>query len=85
MLLDLDMPGMNGYEVIEHVRRDRKFNALPIVVVTSNEDMGSIDRAYSAGATSFVIKPVNWRLLAYQLQFVMRAHHRAGAGAGQAH
>src|SRR3954452_4432572 len=42
-------------------------------VITSREDMFAIDRAYEVGATSFVSKPVNWRILGYQLRYVMRA------------
>ena len=50
----------------------RSLCRLPIVVVTGREDIRSIDRAYSLGATSFVAKPVNWRLLSHQLKYVLR-------------
>ena len=72
-LVDLDMPGMSGFEVIEHIRRDPAFRHLPIIVCTSNEDIASIDKAYRVGATSFITKPVNWRLFSYQLRYVIRA------------
>jgi DNA-binding response OmpR family regulator len=36
--------------------------------------MVSIDQAYEAGATAFMCKPVNWRLLSHQIKFLMRAH-----------
>lgn len=72
-LVDLDMPGISGFEMIERIRATPRLSQLPIVVVTSNEDVASIDRAYQAGATSFVTKPVNWRLLSYQLRYVLRA------------
>jgi CheY-like chemotaxis protein len=67
------MPGINGFEMIERIRANPDFRRLPVVVVTSNEDVASIDRAYRAGATSFVTKPVNWRLLSYQLRYVLSA------------
>ena len=35
--------------------------------------MAAIDRAFEAGATSFLVKPINWRLLSYQIRYVMRA------------
>lgn len=73
-LIDLDMPGMGGLEMIRRMRADAALRRLPIVVVTGREDMASIDLAYRAGATSFVTKPVNWRLLSYQLRYVLRAH-----------
>ena len=72
-MLDVDMPGMSGYELLECMRGQRKLRNLPIVMVTGREDILSIDRAYALGATSFVTKPVNWRQLSYQLQYVIRA------------
>jgi CheY-like chemotaxis protein len=72
-LIDLEMPGMGGLEMIKHLRADPRHCDLPIVVVTGRDDMSSIDLAYEAGATSFVTKPVNWRLMSYQLRYVLRA------------
>jgi PleD family two-component response regulator len=43
-------------------------------VVTGREDVSAVDRAFTAGATSFVVKPLHWRLLSYQIRFVWRAH-----------
>jgi CheY-like chemotaxis protein len=79
VLCDLDMPGMNGLEVIRTIRDDPRLKHLPVVVVTGREDVVSIDMAYEAGATSFVTKPVNWRLLSYQLRYVLRAHALSAA------
>jgi CheY-like chemotaxis protein len=72
-LIDLEMPGMGGLEMIKRLRADPVHHDLPIVVVTGRDDMSSIDLAYEAGATSFVTKPVNWRLMSYQLRYVLRA------------
>jgi CheY-like chemotaxis protein len=72
-LIDLEMPGMGGLEMIKRLRADPHHCDLPIVVVTGRDDMSSIDLAYEAGATSFVTKPVNWRLMSYQLRYVLRA------------
>jgi len=73
-LIDVDMPGMNGIEMVARLRADPRFDALPLMVVTGREDMLSIDQAYEAGATAFMCKPVNWRLLAHQIRFMIRAH-----------
>ena len=78
-VIDLDMPIVNGFQVIRRVRNDPALRGLPIVVVTGREDVESIDRAYDEGATSFVTKPVNWRLLSYQLRYVMRAQRMASS------
>jgi CheY-like chemotaxis protein len=72
-LVDLEMPGIGGLEMIKRLRADPLHCDLPIVVVTGRDDMSSIDLAYEAGATSFVTKPVNWRLMSYQLRYVLRA------------
>lgn len=73
-LIDVDMPGMDGIEMVRRIRADRRFDALPLMVITGREDMVSIDQAYAAGATSFMCKPVNWRLLGHQIRFMVRAH-----------
>ncbi|HEY8565888.1 MAG TPA: hybrid sensor histidine kinase/response regulator [Beijerinckiaceae bacterium] len=72
VLTDLEMPVLNGFGLVERIRADRRFEGLPIMVITSREDMFAIDRAYEVGATSFVTKPVNWRLLGYQLRYILR-------------
>ncbi|MGL4497298.1 MAG: response regulator [Beijerinckiaceae bacterium] len=74
-LIDVDMPGMDGIEMVRRIRADRRLDALAIMVVTGREDFASIDLAYQAGATSFMCKPVNWRLLSHHVRFMMRAHH----------
>jgi CheY-like chemotaxis protein len=74
VLLDLEMPRMDGFEALERLRRDERTRALPIIVVTGREDVGAIDRAFQSGATSFLVKPINWRLLTYQIRYVYRAH-----------
>lgn len=72
-LIDLEMPGMGGLEMIKRLRADPAHCDLPVIVVTGREDVRSIDLAYEVGATSFVTKPVNWRLMSYQLRYVLRA------------
>ncbi len=73
VLLDLEMPGMDGFETLERLRADPRFVDLPVIVVTGREDVAAVDRAFQVGATSFVVKPLNWRLLSYQLRYVHRA------------
>jgi CheY-like chemotaxis protein len=73
ILLDLEMPKMDGFEVLQQLQDQPDTANIPVIVVTGREDVGAIDRAFQAGATSFVVKPINWRLLSYQIRFVRRA------------
>lgn len=73
-LFDVEMPGIDGIEAVRRIRANPAFDDLPVMVITGLEDMRSIDRAYEAGATAFMCKPVNWRLLSHQVKFLLRAH-----------
>jgi DNA-binding response OmpR family regulator len=72
VLLDLEMPTMDGFQVLEALRASETHRDLPVIVVTGREDVDAVDRAFAAGATSFVVKPMNWRLLSHQLRYVHR-------------
>ncbi|OGN43217.1 MAG: histidine kinase [Caulobacterales bacterium RIFCSPHIGHO2_01_FULL_70_19] len=77
VLLDLEMPGMDGFAVLERMREDAALRHVPVVVQTGREDVEAIDRCFHLGAASFVMKPLNWRLLTYQIRYVLRAERRA--------
>jgi two-component system chemotaxis response regulator CheY len=57
MVLDLNMPDIGGFEVIEFVRCQDKLKQLPILVVTTRGDEGSKTRALELGASAFMTKP----------------------------
>jgi len=72
VLLDVDMPGLDGYAVCRRLRSDPRFTSVPIVMVTGHEDSAAIGRAFDAGATDFISKPVNWALLPRRLEYILR-------------
>lgn len=72
ILLDLEMPLMDGFEVLSRLRADERTRRTPVVMVTGREDIAAVDKAFQAGATSFLVKPINWRLLSYQIRYVHR-------------
>lgn len=74
VLLDLEMPRMDGFEALSRLRADPEHAHTPVIVVTGREDVEAIDKAFQAGATSFLVKPLNWRLLSYQIRYVNRTH-----------
>ncbi len=57
LVTDLDMPGMNGFELIERVRSDPRFPLLPIVVISGATDPAAHGRALASGASAFFAKP----------------------------
>jgi diguanylate cyclase (GGDEF)-like protein len=72
VLLDVDMPGMDGYSVCRRLRAEARFASVPIVMVTGHEDSAAISLAFDAGATDFISKPVNWALLPRRLAYILR-------------
>jgi diguanylate cyclase (GGDEF)-like protein len=71
-LLDVEMAQGDGYQACTNIRFLPGGADLPIVMVTGCDDTQSIDRAYEAGATDFVVKPINWALLGHRIRYVMR-------------
>jgi len=58
-LLDIVMPEMDGVEACARIRNDGRHADLPIIMVTSLDDMDSLSNAFVAGATDYITKPVN--------------------------
>ena len=58
-LLDIVMPEMDGVEACARIRNDPRYGDLPIIMVTSLDDMDSLSNAFVAGATDYITKPVN--------------------------
>lgn len=77
VLLDVVMPEFNGYDVCLELRRDPEFMNLPVVMVTALDDLDSVRRAFEAGATNFVTKPVNWTVLSYHVKYILRANRKS--------
>ena len=72
VLLDVEMPEGNGYQACRGIRSLANGSEVPIVMVTGFDDAASINLAYDAGATDFVVKPINWPLLAHRIRYVLR-------------
>lgn len=72
-LIDIEMPKLDGYALVERIRGDDRLHDLPVIMVTGREDAVSIDRAFEVGANSFTVKPVNWRQLSHQVRYVVRS------------
>jgi PleD family two-component response regulator len=72
IILDVVMPGMNGFDTCTALRALPHCHHVPILMQTSLDDMDSVNRAYKAGATDFSSKGVNPMLLAQRVKFLVR-------------
>ena len=77
VLLDVRMPGMDGFTACREMRRQTGGEFLPIIVVTGQDDSEAIERAFQSGATDFVTKPVNWLKLKNRMRYLMNARTMA--------
>ena len=72
ILLDVAMPGVDGIGACQAIRALPAGAAVPIIMVTAHEDEATIDRAFVAGASEFITKPIKWALLRHRLQILLR-------------
>jgi CheY-like chemotaxis protein len=74
ILLDVMMPEMDGFTATSAIRKMAgSLKHTPILIMTSLDDMDSINKAFESGATDFITKPINWTILVERIRFVIRA------------
>jgi diguanylate cyclase (GGDEF)-like protein len=73
VMLDVVMPGFDGFATCEALRKLPEGALLPVLLVTGLEDYESVEQAYRVGATDFFSKPINWALLQHRLRYLLRA------------
>jgi CheY-like chemotaxis protein len=59
ILLDLNMPGTDGREVLETIKTDQQLRRIPVVVLTTSGDERDVEMSYALGANSYIQKPVD--------------------------
>lgn len=60
IFLDLNMPRMNGYEVLAELKGDPALCDIPVIILTTSKDEGTVRRAYRSQANSYIVKPVSF-------------------------
>lgn len=60
VLLDIQMPKVNGIEVLEQLKSDPETRTIPVVMLTSSRESPDMKRCYELGANSYIVKPVNF-------------------------
>lgn len=73
-LLDVSMPGMNGFECCKQLRSLPKGEDCAIVMVTALDDVEDIEQAFDAGATDFMTKPLKWPLFNHRVRYILKSN-----------
>jgi len=68
VFLDINMPGVNGFEVLAYLRREPRLALVPVIIVTSDDQPETTRRAHDGGANGVVLKPVMVDILEAALQ-----------------
>jgi two-component system response regulator len=58
VLLDLNLPGMKGHEVLEQIKADPELHSIPVVVLTTSSEEADVRGCYERGANTYIVKPV---------------------------
>jgi diguanylate cyclase (GGDEF)-like protein len=72
LLLDVEMPELDGFSVCESIRAEEEIRETPIFIITGREDQEAVARAYSVGATDFLNKPIALGVLPHRIRYVLR-------------
>jgi CheY-like chemotaxis protein len=60
ILLDLNMPGVDGRQVLERVKSTPALRSIPVIILTTSADATDIEQCYALGASTFIQKPVDF-------------------------
>lgn len=64
VLLDLNLPELDGYEVLHRLKEDPRTHSIPVIVLTTTDNPREIDRCYELGCNVYVTKPVDYEAFA---------------------
>jgi CheY-like chemotaxis protein len=60
VLLDLNMPVLDGYQVLERMKADRRTKRIPVIILTTTDDAREVGRCYELGCNVYITKPVDY-------------------------
>lgn len=72
-IVDLNMPNMDGFELIENLRRSADYEELPIIILSSERSEATIERGKAAGADAYLVKPFDAKKIQYQVSKYLAA------------
>lgn len=60
VLLDLNLPVLNGYQVLERMKADERLKRIPVIILTTTDDTREVERCYDLGCNVYITKPVDY-------------------------
>lgn len=85
ILLDINMPEMNGLEFLRQIRNERAFSNTAVILVSTEDKQGDVTRGLAAGANEYVIKPFMPEQIHRALDNVLGANSRGGEVGAEVH
>lgn len=70
ILLDLNLPGMSGQEVLEEIKADPSLQRIPVVILTTSDSDADVLRSYELNANCYITKPVDLRQFIHVIQLI---------------
>ena len=67
-VFDMMMPHIEGIDIIRHMRTEKRFMRIPVMIITSEQDIHLVGKTYAAGATLFLLKPFSHTQFKIMLQ-----------------
>lgn len=68
IILDIDMPEINGYDMLKKIKEKDSLKYVPVIFLTSNSDKGHVVKAVQGGADAYVVKPINKDVLINKIE-----------------
>jgi CheY-like chemotaxis protein len=72
ILLDIMMPGMNGFEVLECLKADNLTTNIPVIFVTAKTEASDVNLALKSGAAGYIKKPIEMKDLLQQIEMILK-------------
>src|SRR5215207_9681583 len=79
ILCDLQMPGIDGYEVARRIRLESQLKAIPLIAVTAYAMVGDQDKVLAAGFNGYIAKPINPEIFVGQVDAFLLSNKRSGS------
>ncbi|MCH5345379.1 MAG: response regulator [Acetatifactor sp.] len=72
IILDIEMPGMNGYEVLERIKKMKHLESVPVIFLTSDGEKKQVIKAVTGGIKDYVVKPIDKDILQEKIQTLLK-------------